>query len=58
MDKCQTTVKCTVNKAKIHNSVQIQLPFILGKKVRDIYMLVYVYTVSGRRHTNRVAVIA
>lgn len=32
MDRCQTTVECTVNKAKIHNSVQSRLPGVLGRK--------------------------
>lgn len=41
MDRCQTTVKCTVNKAKIHNSVQNQLPHN-GGKVRDLCLCMYI----------------
>lgn len=49
MDKCQTTAKCTFNKAKIHNSGQNQLPLVLGGKVRDICL--YMYTGSLEENT-------
>lgn len=52
MDRCQTTLKCTVNKANIHNRAQSQLLFILGEKWG-----LYVDSLE-RRPTNHVAVVA
>ena len=56
MDKCQTTAKCTVNKAKIHNCAESATIHTGGKS--EQYMLVYIHRVPGRRHTNHVAVVA